>query len=159
GQGKSSLLRQIQGRLNPGQPEYELRTRDGRAVDRGRITPGWAWKRLQQRVNENRLPYEMGPADGVRKAITVWVKPGMYENADQVWAGLTQEITQSIMACLPDGQRRRLFFDLNLKRTGPEAMRRQILASARPSSIRGLAVLAVAALAVITTIVGAVATL
>jgi len=60
---------------------------------------------------------------------------------------------------LPEGQRRRLFFDLNLKRTGPEAMRRQILASARPRSIRGLAVVAVAALATITTIVGAVAAL
>jgi hypothetical protein len=63
------------------------------------------------------------------------------------------------MARLPEGQRRRLFFDLNLKRTGPEAMRRQILASARPRSIRGLAVVAVAALATITTIVGAVAAL
>lgn len=169
GQGKSSLLRQIQCRLDPGlpqasggasrEPAYELRTRDGRPVDRGRITPGWAWKRLQQRVNENRLPYEMVPADGVRKAITVWFNPWMYENTDQVWAGLTQEITQSIMVCLPDGQRRRLFFDLNLKRTGPEAMRRQILASARPNSIRGLVVVAVAALAIITTIVGAVAAL
>ncbi|HLK00554.1 MAG TPA: P-loop NTPase fold protein, partial [Streptosporangiaceae bacterium] len=167
--GKSSLLRQIQAKLDislqqapdrTGQEhDHELRTRDGRPVDKGRITPGWAWKRLQQRVQENRLPYEMVPVDGVRKAITVWFNPWMYENPDQVWAGLTQEITQSIMTRLPEGQRRRLFFDLNLKRTGPEAMRRQILASARPRSIRGLAVVAVVALAMITTIVGAVATL
>ena len=109
--------------------------------------------------SEDQLPYQMVPVDGVRKAITVWFNPWMYENPDQVWAGLTQEITQSVMARLPEGQRRRLFFDLNLKRTGPEAMRRQILASARPRSIRGLAVVAVAALATITTIVGAVAAL
>ena len=169
GQGKSSLLRQIQARLDPGlpqapggsgrEPTYELRTRDGRPVDRGPITSAWAWKRLQQRVRENRLPYEMVPVDGVRKAITVWFNPWMYENPDQVWAGLTQEITQSIMARLPEEQRRRLFFDLNLKRTGAEAMRRQILASARPRSIRGLVVVAVAVLATITTIVGAVAAL
>jgi WD40 repeat protein len=169
GQGKSSLLRQIQARLDPElpqapggagrEPTYELRTRDGRPVDRGPITSAWAWKRLQQRVRENRLPYEMLPVDGVRKAITVWFNPWMYENPDQVWAGLTQEITQSIMARLPEEQRRRLFFDLNLKRTGAEAMRRQILASARPRSIRGLAVVAIAVLATITTIVGAVAAL
>jgi len=169
GQGKSSLLRQIQARLDPELPQapggagrespYELRTRDGRPVDRGQITSGWAWKRLQQRVHEDRLPYEMVPVDGVRKAITVWFNPWMYENPDQVWAGLTQEITQSVMARLPEEQRRRLFFDLNLKRTGPEAMRRQILASARPRSIRGLAVVALAVLATITTIVGTVAAL
>jgi hypothetical protein len=169
GQGKSSLLRQIQARLDPElaqasngagrEPAYELRTRDGGPVDRGRITSAWAWKRLQQRIQEDQLPYQMVPVDGVRKAITVWFNPWMYENPDQVWAGLTQEITQSVMARLPEGQRRRLFFDLNLKRTGPEAMRRQILASARPRSIRGLAVVAVAALATITTIVGAVAAL
>src|SRR6476646_9357548 len=156
GQGKSSLLRQIQARLDPElaqassragrEPAYELRTRDGHSVDRGRITSAWAWKRLQQRIQEDQLPYQMVPVDGVRKAITVWFNPWMYENPDQVWAGLTQEITQSIMARLPEGQRRRLFFDLNLKRTGPEAMRRQILASARPRSIRGLTVVAVAAL-------------
>jgi WD40 repeat protein len=169
GQGKSSLLRQIQARLDPERPQasngtgreppYELRTRDGGKVDRGRITSGWAWKRLQQRIHEDQLPYQMVPVDGVRKAITVWFNPWMYENPDQVWAGLTQEITQSVMARLPEGQRRRLFFDLNLKRTGPEAMRRQILASARPRSIRGLAAVAVVALATITTIVGAVAAL
>jgi hypothetical protein len=169
GQGKSSLLRQIQARLDPElaqasngagrEPAYELRTRDGGPVDRGRITSAWAWKRLQQRIQEDQLPYQMVPVDGVRKAITVWFNPWMYENPDQVWAGLTQEITQSVMARLPEGQRRRLFFDLNLKRTGPEAMRRQILASARPRSIRGLTVVAVAALATITTIVGAVAAL
>ena len=169
GQGKSSLLRQIQARLDPElpqapggagrEPTYELRTRDGRPVDKGPITSAWAWKRLQQRVRENRLPYEMVPVDGVRKAITVWFNPWMYENPDQVWAGLTQEITQSVMARLPEEQRRRLFFDLNLKRTGAEAMRRQILASARPRSIRGLVLVAVAVLATITTIVGAVAAL
>ena len=169
GQGKSSLLRQIQARLDPElpqapggagrEPTYELRTRDGRPVDKGPITSAWAWKRLQQRVRENRLPYEMVPVDGVRRAITVWFNPWMYENPDQVWAGLTQEITQSVMARLPEEQRRRLFFDLNLKRTGAEAMRRQILASARPRSIRGLVLVAVAVLATITTIVGAVAAL
>ena len=169
GQGKSSLLRQIQARLDPElpqapggagrEPTYELRLRGGRPVDKGPITSAWAWKRLQQRVRENRLPYEMVPVDGVRRAITVWFNPWMYENPDQVWAGLTQEITQSVMARLPEEQRRRLFFDLNLKRTGAEAMRRQILASARPRSIRGLVLVAVAVLATITTIVGAVAAL
>ena len=169
GQGKSSLLRQIQARLDPElpqapggagrEPTYELRTRDGRPVDKGPITSAWAWKRLQQRVQETRLPYEMVPVDGIRRAITVWFNPWMYENPDQVWAGLTQEITQSVMARLPEEQRRRLFFDLNLKRTGAEAMRRQILASARPRSIRGLVLVAVAVLATITTIVGAVAAL
>ena len=41
----------------------------------------------------------------------------------------------------------------------PRRCRRQILASARPRSIRGLTVVAVAVLAAITTIVGAVAAL
>jgi WD40 repeat protein len=121
---------------------------------RTRLTRAWAWRQIARPAERDHpLEYEMRPraeakAAG-RAAITVWFNPWMYEKPDQVWAGLTREILTAITDRLPAAQRERLWFDLNLRRTDPAAMRRRILASYIPRTLVGLLIsLVVAAIVV-----------
>jgi hypothetical protein len=72
----------------------------------------------------------------------------MYERTDQIWAGLTREILIAVTGRLSRPERERLWFDLNLRRTDPSAMRKRILASYIPRTLSGL-VLAAALLLVV----------
>ena len=117
------------------------------------VTPTWAWKRLQERAAETKLPYEMRSASGAKTPITAWFNPWMYEERSQVWAGLTNEILTAVTSRLPPAERRRLFIDLNLKRTDSAAVRKQILDSYRPHSLRGLILLGTVALAPVAAVV------
>jgi hypothetical protein len=83
----------------------------------------------------------MRPTDpGGYNAITVWFNPWMYERTDQIWAGLTREILIAVTERLSKGERERLWFDLNLRRTDPTAMRKRIVASYIPRTLWGLLV-------------------
>jgi hypothetical protein len=85
------------------------------------------------------LTYEMRPRNpGSYEAITVWFNPWMYERTDQIWAGLTREILIAVTERISKAERERLWFDLNLRRTDPSAMRRRILASYIPRTLGGL---------------------
>lgn len=172
GQGKSSLLQMIRrsvdpvaadaadakkrGEPAPVRPTHRLFHRDGDREVTEDITPSWAWSRLQQRMRERSFPYVMRPDTPDRKIISVWFNPWMYERPEQIWAGLTHEILTAVTERLPDHQRRTLYFDLNLKRTGAEAMRKQIMLSLRPRTIRGVAVMFAGLLALVAAIVGVV---
>ncbi|WP_212830381.1 P-loop NTPase fold protein [Catellatospora sp. TT07R-123] len=163
GQGKSSILRQIRAAVDePGSRDKpsapELQTHRLVMNDTGRpvttkVTPTWAWQRLQERAAENELPYRMRPVGGTPTPITAWFNPWMYEERNQIWAGLTNEILTAITRRLPPEQRRRLFIDLNLKRTSSAQVRRQILESYRPHTLRGVIGLAAAALALVAAVV------
>ncbi|MDI1463088.1 P-loop NTPase fold protein [Catellatospora sp. KI3] len=163
GQGKSSILRQIRAAVDaPGSREkpspQELQTHRLVMTETGRpvttnVTPTWAWKRLQERAAENELPYRMRPADGKPTPITAWFNPWMYEERNQIWAGLTNEILTAITRRLPQAERRRLFIDLNLKRTNSAEVRKQILDSYRPHTLRGIVGLGAAALALVAAVV------
>jgi WD40 repeat protein len=162
GQGKSSILRQVRAALDPyGSVEdahdetvqtHRLVSGDGKEVVT-EVTPTWAWKRLQERAREARLPYTMVPTSSETTPITAWFNPWMYEERGQIWAGLTNEILTAITRRLPSAQRNRLFIDLNLKRSDAASVRKQILDSYRPNSLRGLVFLAVAALALVAAVV------
>jgi len=121
---------------------------------RTRLTRAWAWRQIARPAERDHpLEYEMRPRAEAKKAghtaITVWFNPWMYEKPDQVWAGLTREILTSITNRLPEPQRERLWFDLNLRRTDPAAMRRRILASYIPRTLVGMLIgLVVAAIVV-----------
>ncbi|NUT23001.1 MAG: hypothetical protein HOV77_27875 [Hamadaea sp.] len=179
GQGKSSVLRQLRSKVDPAgaaaadaktavESTHELvarptaeplkglfaarRTRWQGGVVRTRLTRAWAWRQIARPTESDpRLEYEMRPRAGAddRAAITVWFNPWMYEKPDQVWAGLTREILTSITDRLPPAQRERLWFDLNLRRTDPAAMRKRILASYIPRTLVGMLIgLAVAVIVI-----------
>lgn len=155
GQGKSSLLRQLRERVDPWtshfdaydrpgpqqQPTHELVPPTGRGRVRTKLTRAWAWRQIHRAGDHDApLEYEMKAREtGADDAITVWFNPWMYERTDQIWAGLTREILLSITQRLPVPQRERLWFDLNLRRTEPQAMRRRVLATYIPRSLPGLA--------------------
>jgi WD40 repeat protein len=162
GQGKSSVLRQLRAEIDPtvrdedAPPEvvetHRLVTRDGSRLVTD-VTPTWAWRRLQERAGETELPYTMVPAAGQPAAITAWFNPWMYEERSQIWAGLTNEILTAITRRLPQEERHRLYIDLNLKRSDAGSLRKQILDSYRPHSLRGLVFVAAGALALVAAVV------
>jgi WD40 repeat protein len=157
GQGKSSLLRQLRTRVDPWSGHSDSNTagsqppshglfmidrpgRRGNRPVRTRLTRAWAWSQIQRSGDRDAaLGYEMRPVDTNRNAaISVWFNPWMYERTDQIWAGLTREILIAVTERLPQPERERLWFDLNLRRTEPSAMRRRILASYIPRTLSGL---------------------
>jgi WD40 repeat protein len=155
GQGKSSLLRQLRGRVDPwtdagsGEPSHRLvptapAGRFGREPQqvRTRLTRAWAWQQIHRSGDHTApLEYDMRAREATGSgAITVWFNPWMYERTDQIWAGLTREILISVTERLDKPERERLWFDLNLRRTDPAALRRRILASYIPRSLWGLVV-------------------
>ncbi|WP_433215757.1 KAP family P-loop NTPase fold protein [Microtetraspora malaysiensis] len=56
---------------------------------------------------------------------TVWFNPWMYQNGEQVWAGLAHEIITQVTGRLPRGERERFWLKLNLARIDREAVRRR----------------------------------
>ena len=155
GQGKSSLLHQLRIRVDPWarRPDAEREPTHGlfSTADKGqrvrtRLTRAWAWSQIQRSGDHNAsLAYEMRPLDesSGHRGITVWFNPWMYERTDQIWAGLTREILIAVTQRLPKAEQERLWFDLNLRRTDPSAMRRRILASYIPRTLAGLVTSAV----------------
>lgn len=148
GQGKSSLMRQLRAMLDPwalrpgpdSEPTHRLVSQDGTELTT-RITRAWAWSRLERAGDDDRpLGYEMRPVDPAASATTVWFNPWMYEDPDQLWAGLAREISDAVTSRLPREERDRLRFDLNVRRTSPSVMRQRILRTYVPRSLVGLLV-------------------
>ncbi len=172
GQGKSSLLEMIRAKVDgdaarvdaakkAGQPDelqptHVLLHRDTGKPVTDTIKPSWAWARLHQRMTESTFPYAMRPKDPDKKVISVWFNPWMYERPDQIWAGLAHEILTGVTRRLPTEQRRMLYFDLNLKRTGAATMRKQIMMSLSPRTMRGLVAMSAGFLTLVAAIVAVV---
>lgn len=109
---------------------------------RTNLNRAWAWSRLAKPRRHHQLEYVMRPLSDAKSprqdVITVWFSPWMYESPQQVWAGLTREILNSIARRLSEPEQDRLWFDLNLRRHGSAAMRRQILRSFVPRTLPGM---------------------
>jgi WD40 repeat protein len=164
GHGKSSVLAQLRGRLDPPsqQPEsgpthaleWRRRSADGgehwtRAHQR--LSLRWAQRRLAAHAEEitRKLPARLVPLHPTSgRQITVWFSPWMYHSRDELWAGLSQEIIKAVTGRLPEDDQRRLWFELNLRRSDPVAIRRRLLLSFLPRTPLGL-LTALIALAVI----------
>jgi WD40 repeat protein len=162
GYGKTSVLTQLRARLDPDQPDVgwtEPRRPTHALVwddpqDRSRLTAWEAWRRFERRkaAMTDRLGCRLKELDldrpRERTRISVWFSPWMYPTREELWAGLARELLTSITHRLPPEDREKLWFDLNLRRTDPEVMRRRIAKSYIPRSPAGI-MLAVLALAVI----------
>ncbi|MEU7450862.1 KAP family P-loop NTPase fold protein [Streptosporangium roseum] len=128
GTGKTSLMRMIQDLLDPGAAgdrpaEIHL---PGSRRDRA-LTNAEVLARSRQRPRESTGQAEPG-ALPVRRADwrpTVWFNPWMYQNGEQVWAGLAHEIIGQVTRRLPLAERERFWLELNLARIDREAVRRR----------------------------------
>ncbi|WP_117208990.1 P-loop NTPase fold protein [Allorhizocola rhizosphaerae] len=172
GHGKSSLLEMIRAKVDPEAARVDDAKKTGQASEfepthvlfhgdtdkpvTDTIKPSWAWARLHQRMTESTFPYAMRPKDPEKKIISVWFNPWMYERPEQIWAGLAHEILTGVTRRLPTEQRRMLYFDLNLKRTGAAAMRKQIMMSLSPRTMRGLVAVTAGLLTLVAAVVAVV---
>ncbi len=128
GAGKTSLMRMIQDLLDPGAAgnnPAELHL-PGTRADRT-PTNAEVMARARQRPRESAARAVPG-ALPVRRADwrpTVWFNPWMYQNGEQVWAGLAHEIISQVTGRLPRAERERFWLELNLARIDREAVRRR----------------------------------
>ncbi|MFJ2029272.1 P-loop NTPase fold protein [Streptosporangium sp. NPDC087985] len=128
GTGKTSLMRMIQDLLDPGAAgdhpaEIHLPgTRGDKALTNAEVLA-----RAGQRPRESAGQAEPGTLP-LRRADwrpTVWFNPWMYQNGEQVWAGLAHEIISQVTRRLPRAERERFWLELNLARIDREAVRRR----------------------------------
>ncbi|WP_239157452.1 KAP family P-loop NTPase fold protein [Actinocatenispora thailandica] len=149
GVGKTSLMRMVQDELDPGAATgtpIELRygRRRRRVVTNGEVIQ--ATKRPPASRPKHAAPD--AETDGWRP--TVWFNPWMYQNGDQVWAGLAHTIIGQVTDRLPRGDRERFWLRLNLSRIDAEAIRRRwygiVARQLLPTMLWFLVLLAAAAL-------------
>ncbi|GGQ20574.1 hypothetical protein GCM10010187_41270 [Actinomadura coerulea] len=74
------------------------------------------------------LRAEAAPSDRIAERQwrpTVWFNPWIYQNGEQVWAGLAHEIITQVSSRMAVGDRERFWLRLNLRRVDREAVRRR----------------------------------
>lgn len=123
GAGKTSLMRMVQDLLDPGVTgPNPIRLRLRRGAE-GAVTHGELLDRLDAPVQ---APQSSAPPADSGWRPTVWFNPWMYQNGEQVWAGLAHEIINQVTDRLPRAERERFWLELNLARVDREAVRRRL---------------------------------
>jgi hypothetical protein len=146
GAGKTSLMRMVQMELDPRDlqgNQHEIRlTEESRAALRrwgrrprpeDRITMGELLDRAGTspdsatfRSAELRAQVTASGRPRTDWRPTVWFNPWMYQNSEQVWAGLASQVISQVTRRLATGDRERFWLLLNLTRLDGEALRRSI---------------------------------
>jgi hypothetical protein len=150
GQGKTSLMRMIQARLDPASVERERlpRTANPRATASVVTTYGelLAWMRDPERIRrfvgafgarvsawlERQLVKHSDTFDGMLQPAagtipSVWFNPLYYRETSQVWAGLAHAILHQLVEQLPTAtQREEFWLRLQVSRINVAAVRRDI---------------------------------
>ncbi|MET9343532.1 P-loop NTPase fold protein [Nonomuraea sp. NPDC003804] len=123
GVGKTSLMRMVQELLDPGASgENPVGLRVPRR-ERGQVTNAEILDRVRRAVAP-RAGRAVPEAGGDWRP-TVWFNPWMYQDGEQVWAGLAHEIITQVTRRLPPAERERFWLELNLTRVDRESVRRQ----------------------------------
>ncbi|WP_067128240.1 P-loop NTPase fold protein [Microtetraspora malaysiensis] len=151
GTGKTSLMRMIQDLLDPGTADGDpaeihlarpgssprragrrrraVLRRKARGSSRVTIAEVLSCARRRGGDRSREDPRLSAPERPALRASdwrpTVWFNPWMYQNGEQVWAGLAHEIITQVTGRLPRGERERFWLKLNLARIDREAVRRR----------------------------------
>ncbi|MGI5490742.1 KAP family P-loop NTPase fold protein [Microtetraspora malaysiensis] len=151
GTGKTSLMRMIQDLLDPGTADGDpaevhlarpgspprragrrrrtVLRRKARGSSRVTIAEVLSCARRRGGDRSREDPRLSAPEQPALRASdwhpTVWFNPWMYQNGEQVWAGLAHEIITQVTGRLPRGERERFWLKLNLARIDREAVRRR----------------------------------
>ncbi|TYB49538.1 P-loop NTPase fold protein [Actinomadura chibensis] len=149
GAGKTSLMRMVQNNLDPRDGErprairldhrrHRTKPSRWRGILRRRTTaPGSAVTNLEILLHSDE-PGPRDPTAGLRAHVTedapvlpgdwrptVWFNPWMYQNGEQIWAGLAHEIITQVTERLPVADRERFWLRLNLARIDRSVIRRR----------------------------------
>jgi hypothetical protein len=116
GQGKTSLMRMVQKKLDPGHPDL---AEEDAEVDEPptELTYGELRSSLADPEKPDTKP------DGIR---TVWFNAWKYQSSDQIWAGLAHAILSQLPARLSRKDRELFWLRLQLRRIDPSAVRSDI---------------------------------
>ncbi|MGW0588341.1 P-loop NTPase fold protein [Streptosporangium sp. NPDC002607] len=126
GTGKTSLMRMIQDLLDPGAagddpaPIHLPGSRADRTLTNAEVL---ARTGRRPRGSAGRAEPDPLPLRRADWRPTVWFNPWMYQNGEQVWAGLAHEIISQVTRRLPRAERERFWLELNLSRIDREAVR------------------------------------
>ncbi|HKO38123.1 MAG TPA: P-loop NTPase fold protein [Solirubrobacterales bacterium] len=120
GQGKTSLMRLAQDRLDPGHPDLEKRRKQVEAASEGssELTFGDLRDSLDGDVDLE----DPQPA-GAR---TVWFNPWKYQSSEALWAGLANAILSQLPARLSRRKQELFWLQLQARRIDVGAVRRDI---------------------------------
>jgi KAP family P-loop domain/TIR domain len=123
GQGKTSLMRMIQQRLDPGHPDLRKK-RDGipdlRQEGPSELTYEDLRSTLDGDLDLDRD--EVQPAE----ARSVWFNAWKYQSSESLWAGLAHSILSQLPARLSARERELFWLKLQLRRVDGAAVRRDI---------------------------------
>ncbi|MFD1120434.1 P-loop NTPase fold protein [Sphaerisporangium aureirubrum] len=126
GAGKTSLMRMIQDVLDPGAAEGRPApihlNRDDATLTNAEVLA--RMRAPRERPDDHAVPGALPLREGDWRP-TVWFNPWMYQNGEQVWAGLAHEIIGQVTDRLPRGERERFWLALNLARIDRETVRRR----------------------------------
>lgn len=127
GAGKTSLMRMIQNILDPRDRAREepCRIRLSQGAGRGRVTNREILAEARAVTADEPAPLSAGPDRDGHWRPTVWFNPWMYQNGEQIWAGLAHEIITQVTERLPVADRERFWLRLNLARVDRSVIRRR----------------------------------
>jgi hypothetical protein len=131
GQGKTSLMRMIQERLDPEAPLRDEQTPDV-LLDLGQTASTtyrdvlrwlreWAGGRRRRRNSEGGMLHVPD-----RRVPTIWFNPLYYTETKQVWAGMAHAILHQLAQQLSVVDREKFWLHLQLARINPAAVRRDV---------------------------------
>lgn len=118
GQGKTSLMKMIQQRLDPEAVDLELQGED--KPFEVKTTYRKFFELLKNRTKSNSLlPRKEG------RTPTVWFKPLVYETSEQIWSGLAHAILHQLARKFTnDEDRERFWLRLSLAREDPGVLKK-----------------------------------
>lgn len=127
GTGKTSLMRMVREELDPGAGTDDvlpLRLTGGR---RAAVTNAEVVRATRRPPEPDAPAATVVGGDEIAEADwrpTVWFNPWLYQNGDQVWAGLAYAIISQVTERLSRGDRERFWLRLNMSRVDRESVRR-----------------------------------
>ncbi|MHC3467831.1 P-loop NTPase fold protein [Streptomyces sp. 7R007] len=130
GAGKTSLMRMIQNILDPRSDEEPCGIRLDRGSSDRRVTNREILREagaatVDEPVRLRAHLDEGAPLHEAEWRPTVWFNPWMYQNGEQIWAGLAHEIITQVTERLPLADRERFWLKLNLARVDHSVIRRR----------------------------------
>jgi hypothetical protein len=125
GQGKTSLMRMIQARLDPAAVAREMPRSAATDAPSGVLSTYGDFRAWLRRRNPDEKDGMLQPAAGTLP--TVWFNPLYYRETSQVWAGLAHAILHQLVEQLPTPNRREEFWlRLQMSRVNVAAIRRDV---------------------------------
>lgn len=110
GQGKSSLMRMVQNRIQEDQPPYSTDLDKKAGYEEVRV-----WTTSQGSPSFTQVSYP-----------TVWFNPWEYQSSEQIWSGMAHAIIHQLVGQLPPLQQEKFWLALHLERIDKQAIRQRV---------------------------------